>query len=72
LPGKVRGEDLLRDVLREGVAFVPGSSFFAKDARCNFIRLNFSNRPPEMIEEGIRRIGSTLKRRLGVKTARAS
>ncbi len=72
LPGKVRGEDLLRDVLREGVAFVPGSSFFAKDARRNFIRLNFSNRPPEMIDEGIRRIGSMLKRRLGMKTARAS
>ncbi|HME92443.1 MAG TPA: PLP-dependent aminotransferase family protein, partial [Myxococcaceae bacterium] len=69
LPGKVRGEDLLREALRERVAFVPGASFFASAPRHDFIRLNFSNRPPEMIEEGIRRIGSALKRRLGLKTA---
>ncbi len=72
LPGEVPGESLLRDALRERVAFVPGTSFFARDPRHNFIRLNFSNRPPEIIEEGIRRIGSALKRRLGSKRARAS
>jgi len=71
LPGKVRGEDLLREALRERVAFVPGASFFASAARHNFIRLNFSNRPPEMIEEGISRIGAALKRKLGLKTARS-
>ncbi len=72
LPGEVSGESLLRDALRERVAFVPGTSFFAHAPRHNFIRLNFSNRPPEIIEEGIRRIGSALKRRLGSRRARAS
>ena len=64
LPETIRGEDLLEDSLRDKVAFVPGGPFFADEARHNFIRLNFSNRPPEIIEEGIKRIAAVLKRRL--------
>ncbi|HEY7543809.1 MAG TPA: PLP-dependent aminotransferase family protein [Blastocatellia bacterium] len=64
LPEGVSGEELLADSLKEKVAFVPGTSFFARDARSNFIRLNFSNRQPDMIDEGIRRISNALKRRL--------
>lgn len=64
LPEGVSGEELLEDSLKEKVAFVPGASFFARDARSNFIRLNFSNRQPDMIDEGIRRISDVLKRRL--------
>jgi 2-aminoadipate transaminase len=64
LPATVSGEQLLEDALAERVAFVPGSSFFASRPRANFIRLNFSNRSPEMIEEGVRRIAGALKRRL--------
>jgi len=64
LPAGVTGEELLEDALREHVAFVPGAPFFAEDPQHNFIRLNFSNSPPEMIEEGIKRIGRVLKRRL--------
>lgn len=64
LPEGVSGEELLEDSLKEKVAFVPGAAFFARDARSNFIRLNFSNRQPDMIAEGIRRISNALKRRL--------
>jgi 2-aminoadipate transaminase len=64
LPEAVRGEDVLEDALRERVAFVPGGPFFVAEGRSNFLRLNFSNRPPEIIEEGIKRIGAVLKRRL--------
>jgi len=64
LPKAIRGEDLLEDSLREHVAFVPGGPFFVDEGHDHFIRLNFSNRPAEIIEEGVKRIGTALKRRL--------
>ena len=64
LPETISAEEIFPDALREGVAFVPGTSFFAGEQRTNFMRLNFSNQKPEMIEEGIRRIAGVLKRRI--------
>lgn len=64
LPEAVSAEEMFEDALRERVAFVPGTSFFAGEPRTNFMRLNFSNQNPEMIDEGIRRIAAILKRRL--------
>ncbi|HXG92819.1 MAG TPA: PLP-dependent aminotransferase family protein [Blastocatellia bacterium] len=64
LPEEISGEELFEDALKEKVAFVPGTSFFANEPRLNFIRLNFSNQPPDKIEEGIRRIAKVLNRRL--------
>ncbi len=64
LPQTVSGEELLEDALKEKVAFVPGAPFYARDPQSNFIRLNFSNRPADVIEEGVARIGKVLKRRL--------
>ena len=62
LPGGVRADELFRDAIRERVAFVPGAPFFAADARHNFMRLNFSNCRPDLIEEGVRRLGDLLRR----------
>jgi 2-aminoadipate transaminase len=64
LPEHISGEQLLADALRNRVAFVPGSPFFAENPRHNFIRLNFSNQPPELIEEGVRRVGGLIERRI--------
>jgi len=64
LPEGISGEEVLADAIRERVAFVPGAPFFANEPQHNFIRLNFSNQLPEMIEEGIKRIGNVLKRRM--------
>src|SRR6185295_5013414 len=64
LPEQIDAEELFIDAVAEHVAFVPGTSFFASEPRQNFMRLNFSNQTPEMIEEGIKRISSVLKRRL--------
>jgi len=61
LPEDVRAEELFEKAIRERVAFVPGTPFFAADARRNFMRLNFSNCAPNSIDEGIRRIGNLLK-----------
>jgi 2-aminoadipate transaminase len=52
---------LFEKAIRERVAFVPGASFFAAQARFNFMHLNFSNCPPNLILEGIRRLGTLLK-----------
>lgn len=64
LPEAVNGDELLIDALEHKVAFVPGVHFFAADPKHNFIRLNFSNRAPEMIREGISRICQLLRQRL--------
>ena len=67
LPRSVNGEELLREAIAERVAFVPGGPFFAHRPKENFIRLNFSNRPPEVIHAGIERLGGVLKARRAVK-----
>ena len=64
LPETIKAREVFEDALKEKVAFVTGEAFFASAPRHNFIRLNFSNQQPEMIEEGIRRIAKILKRRL--------
>jgi 2-aminoadipate transaminase len=64
LPGHISAEELFKEAIAERVAFVPGTSFFACEPKLNFMRLNFSNQKPEMIEEGIKRIAIVLKRRL--------
>jgi len=60
LPPHVRAESLLKDAIRAKVAFVPGAPFFASKPKHNFLRLNFSNRSPELIETGIERLGALL------------
>ncbi len=57
LPNGLNGDTLLPRAVEERVAFVPGSPFFAANPRSECIRLNYSNRPPELIEEGMRRLG---------------
>jgi 2-aminoadipate transaminase len=64
LPEGLTGEGLFDDALREKVAFVPGSSFFAGAPDPRYIRLNFSNRTPELIDEGMRRLGRVIAARM--------
>jgi 2-aminoadipate transaminase len=64
LPETINTEELFQAAIAERVAFVPGTSFFAGEPKLNFMRLNFSNQTPVLIEEGIRRIGNILARRL--------
>lgn len=60
MPEHVSGEEVFAGAIKEKVAVVPGSPFFT-DGRKNFMRLNFSNQTPDMIEEGIRRVGDVIK-----------
>lgn len=61
LPGGCDAREILRRCLERNVAFVPGQEFFPDGSGKNSMRLNFSNAAPENIEEGIRRMGETLK-----------
>jgi 2-aminoadipate transaminase len=54
--------EILKEALKEKVAFVPGGSFFPNGGRKNYFRLNYSNMPDEKITEGIKRLGNVLKK----------
>jgi 2-aminoadipate transaminase len=58
LPKGFDSAQILEAALRQNVAFVPGTSFYAnagEDAQ-RHMRLNFSNASPEQIREGICRL----------------
>jgi 2-aminoadipate transaminase len=65
MPDCLDAEKLLEVAVEEKVAFVPGHAFFPgrSDGRC-CMRLNFSYSPPDVIEEGIRRLGRAIVRML--------
>jgi DNA-binding transcriptional MocR family regulator len=45
------------------VSFAPGSSFFLQHSdRERYMRLNFAAQPLELIEEGTKRLGRTIRR----------
>jgi 2-aminoadipate transaminase len=52
--------ELLIEAARNNVAFVPGAPFFVRDPQHNTLRLNFSNCSPELIREGMSRLGRLL------------
>ncbi len=61
LPEGFDTEKLVEKSLQKKVAFVPGRSFFtAEDGKRN-MRLNFSNASEEMIMEGMKLLGETIK-----------
>jgi 2-aminoadipate transaminase len=53
---------LLGEALKEKVAFVPGAPFYPKGGGQESMRLNFSYCPPDVIDEGIRRLSRVLER----------
>ena len=46
--------------MEQKVAFVPGDPFYVSKRNVNTLRLNYTNATPEIITEGIRRLGSIL------------
>jgi 2-aminoadipate transaminase len=64
LPGGLVADELFAEALREKVAFVPGTSFFAGEPRLEYMRLNYSNRSPEFIDEGMKRLGAVIRSHL--------
>lgn len=64
LPDQIDAVDLLEDAAKLNVAFVPGSPFFVDGGGKNTLRLCFASVPPQVIREGIRRLGAAIEARL--------
>lgn len=52
--------DVFNRAMEKNVAFVPGDPFYTDPTGVSTMRLNYTNSTPEMIEEGIKRLGSIL------------
>jgi GntR family transcriptional regulator/MocR family aminotransferase len=64
LPGGLSSNEVHPWAVREGVTFTPGSFFFPGERAQPFMRLNFAAHPPEVIEEGVRRLGRAVRHSL--------
>lgn len=65
LPESISARDVLEIAIQKKVAFVPGGPFHPNGGGENTLRLNFSNAPPEKIQEGIARLGEAIREALG-------
>ena len=65
LPPGLSSMELFEIAIREKVAFVPGLPFYACGGGENTMRLNFSNADEGLIEEGIRRLGLSIRKMMG-------
>jgi 2-aminoadipate transaminase len=61
LPEHIDAAEVLKVALDRKVAFVPGGAFHPNGGGMNTMRLNFSFSSPDVIREGITRLGVTLK-----------
>jgi len=61
MPEGMDCNELLRDAIKNDVAFVPGDCFYPGEEGQRNMRLNFSNATPDQIREGIRRLSLAVK-----------
>ena len=64
LPEYIDTQEMLIDAVKEKVAYVPGSPFFADGQGKNTMRLSFCYPSQEDIKEGIKRIGKVIKKKI--------
>jgi len=64
MPENLDAADVLKQAVEQKVAFVPGEPFHPNGGGRNTMRLNFSNASPEMITEGIHRLGNVLHEKI--------
>lgn len=60
LPEQYDTTELLPGAVRHDVAYVPGAPFYAGEPDRSTLRLCFVTQPPEVIGEGLRRLGEAL------------
>ncbi|MGB6607840.1 MAG: PLP-dependent aminotransferase family protein [Atribacterota bacterium] len=64
LPEYIDTKEMLKEAIEENVAYVPGAPFFADGKGQNTMRLSFCYPSEEDIEEGIKRIGNLIKKKI--------
>jgi 2-aminoadipate transaminase len=62
LPEGAKAEDLLRLAVEEGVAFVPGSSFYAGNPAYNTMRMNFTHADADTMRLGMKRLAAAMEK----------
>ncbi|UQZ83875.1 2-aminoadipate transaminase [Paenibacillus konkukensis] len=62
MPERINTEELLKLAVQEGVAFVPGVSFFATEPQYNTMRLNFTHTDSQQMIEGIERLNRAIRK----------
>ena len=67
LPEGMDATEVLKRAVERKVAFVPGAAFHPRGGGENTMRINFSYSSPEVIREGVLRLGTTLKELIGEK-----
>jgi 2-aminoadipate transaminase len=68
LPEGIDTETMFLDAIKEKVAYVHGKAFHVDGGGGRSMRLNFSYASNEQIEEGIKRLGNVIKKKLETKT----
>jgi 2-aminoadipate transaminase len=63
MPERLDTTEMITEAVQNGVAYIPGSNFFAKPVH-NYIRLNYSFPSEDDIVEGIQILGGMLKEKL--------
>lgn len=64
MPESVDTSKMLMEAVNSGVAYIPGSNFFADPSIANYMRLNYSFPSEDDIVEGIRILGGLLKEKV--------
>ncbi|MCR4620664.1 MAG: PLP-dependent aminotransferase family protein [Clostridiales bacterium] len=60
LPGNKNAVSLLEPAVESGVAYVPGTHFYAEGGHLDTLRLNFSNSPTDKISEGMEKLSKVI------------
>lgn len=64
VPETLNTIEIFKYAVAQKVAYVPGENFYACGGGSNTMRLNFSSTQPDLINEGIARLGKLLKSKL--------
>jgi 2-aminoadipate transaminase len=67
LPEGMDAAEVLKSAIEKKVAFVPGEAFHPNGGGKNTMRINFSYSAPDLIREGVTRMGITLKELIAVE-----
>ena len=64
LPESIDTKKMFAEAIKEKVAYIHGAAFCVDGSGHNAMRLNFSNADEEKIEEGIKRLGDLIRKKL--------
>lgn len=64
LPDCIDTVAMLADAAAQKVAYVPGMPFFVDGSGRSTLRLSFASVPPDIIEEGIKRLGAVIEQHM--------